>query len=63
MPVMQDAELKYSFYLGKFPEHSLDHTFDWNCVNAALNYLDERSSTYQGLYGSDGQLEVYHAPV
>lgn len=40
---MQDAELKYSFYLGKFPEHSLDHTFDWNCVNAALNYLDERS--------------------
>ena len=42
-PVMQDAQLKYSFYLGKFPEHSLDRTFDWNCVNAALNYLDERS--------------------
>ena len=42
-PVMQDAQLKYSFYLGKFPEHSLDRTFDWNCVHAALNYLDERS--------------------
>ena len=42
-PVMEGANLKYSFYLGKFPEHSLDQTFDWNCVNAALNYLDARS--------------------
>ena len=42
-PVMQGADLKYSFYLGRFPEHSLDRSFDWNCVNAALNYLDERA--------------------
>lgn len=42
-PVMQGVPLKYSFYLGKFPEGSLDKSFDWNCVNAALNYLEERS--------------------
>ena len=46
VPVMQGLEpdsLKYSFYTGKYPENSLDKTFDWNCVNAALNYLEERS--------------------
>lgn len=46
VPVMAGLEpdsLKYSFYTGKYPEHSLDQTFDWNCVNAALNYLEERS--------------------
>lgn len=43
VPVMQTVDNHYSFYTGKFPEHSLDKTFDWNCVNAALNYLEERS--------------------
>ena len=47
-PVMQGADLKYSFYLGRFPEHSLDRSFDWNCVNAALNYLDERARQPDG---------------
>lgn len=42
-PVMQDAQRQYSFYLGRFPEHSMDQSFDWNCVNAALNYLEQRS--------------------
>lgn len=47
-PVMQGLEpdsLKYSFYLGKFPEESLNKTLDWNCVNAALNYLEERNKS------------------
>ncbi len=50
-PVMQGLapdSLKYSFYTGKYPEHSLDKTFDWNCVNAALNYLEERSKNPGG---------------
>lgn len=38
---MEGADLRYSFYVGGFPEHSLDHTFDWMCVKAALKYLDE----------------------
>ncbi|MCD7806349.1 MAG: sulfatase-like hydrolase/transferase [Lachnospiraceae bacterium] len=42
-PVMEGANLKYSFYQGKFPEHSMDQSFDWNNVNCALNYLKERS--------------------
>lgn len=42
-PVMEDAQRKYSFYLGKYPEHALDDSFDWNCVNAALDYLEQRS--------------------
>lgn len=41
---MQDADLTYSFYVGGFPEHSLDHDYDWNNVNAALEYLDERAA-------------------
>lgn len=41
--VMQGVPLKYSFFTGRYPEHSLDKTFDWNCVNAALGYLEERS--------------------
>lgn len=44
VPVMQDFQNRYSFYLGRFPKHSLDETFDWNCVNAALNYLEERAA-------------------
>lgn len=43
VPVMQGVDNRYSFYLGRFPEHSLDESFDWNCVNAALAYLEERS--------------------
>jgi arylsulfatase A-like enzyme len=43
MPPMQNVDNHYSFYTGRYPAHSLDHTFDWNCVQAALNYLDERS--------------------
>lgn len=42
-PVMEGKKLKYSFYLGRFPEHSLDDSFDWNCVASALNYLEQRS--------------------
>lgn len=42
-PVMQGVDNRYSFYTGRYPEHSLDKTFDWNCVNAALNYLEQRS--------------------
>ena len=40
VPVMQDVDNRYSFYLGKYPERSLDKTFDWNCVNAGLAYMD-----------------------
>lgn len=45
MPVMQGADLKYSFYQGRYPEHSLDHTFDWNAVNCALNYIRNRAES------------------
>lgn len=41
-PIMKEANLNYSFYLGKYPEHALDQSFDWNCINAALNYLEQR---------------------
>ncbi len=47
-PVMEGADLKYSFYQGCYPEHSLDETFDWNNVNCALNYLKERAADPQG---------------
>lgn len=42
-PVMQGANLQYSFYQGRYPEHSLDKSYDWNNVNCALNYLRERA--------------------
>ena len=38
--VFDDVETKYSFMQGKFPEHSLDRSFDWNCVRSALDFLD-----------------------
>lgn len=44
VPVMQGVERRYSFYTGRYPAHSLDHTFDWNCLNAALRYLEQRSA-------------------
>ncbi len=44
VPVMQGADLQYSFYTGKYPAHSLDDTFDWNCLASALRYLEERSA-------------------
>lgn len=42
--VMRGANLEYSFYLGRYPEHSLDETFDWKCLEAALRYLDGRGA-------------------
>lgn len=38
--VFEGHDLKYSFFLGKFPEGSLNNDFDWNCMNAALAFLD-----------------------
>ncbi len=43
VPIMQGVDHRYSFYTGRYPEHSLDGSFDWMCVRAALNYLEERS--------------------
>lgn len=42
--VMEGADLRYSFYIGGFPEHSLDDSFDWMCVKTALKYLENRKS-------------------
>lgn len=38
--VFDGVETAYSFMTGRYPEQSLDRTFDWNCVNAALRFLD-----------------------
>ncbi len=43
-PVMENVNNKYSFYTGKYPQHSLDNSFDWNCIKSALKFLEERKN-------------------
>ncbi|MBF4694459.1 sulfatase-like hydrolase/transferase [Fusibacter ferrireducens] len=40
--IMKEKNQKYSFYLGKIVEEDRAHSFDWNCITSALDYLERR---------------------
>ena len=48
MPEFMDKDDRYSFYIGKMDQEQAKHTFDWNCVKSALDYLDRKKEKDDG---------------
>ncbi len=54
IPEFMKKDNYYSFYIGKMDQEQAKHTFDWNCVKSALDYLDRK-----GREGSEKPFFLY----